>query len=200
MPNERIIKFPFPEWIGEKFTQNNNLHKIAYCVCYQKIDKRDGFGPYGFTTEKSHKIITNVFGGFFYVDDKSGTIRTATNVNTDGIYLYGEKNHEILKEYSRYFSLKTKNKIKLKKGLSIEPLLNEPVLYHAIKDGIFDSDKINTLINSGCSFFLSKFNMPEGGQVLSFFDPVVWENIKIESAKKDVEAIELNTSTQLKAW
>lgn len=200
MPYERIIKFPFPEWISEKFTQNQNLHKIPYCVCYQRIEGHEGYGPYGFTTEKSHKIITNVLGDLFYVDDKSQSIKRAMNVNIDGIYLYGKKNHEIIKEYSEYFSLKTKNKIKSKKNLPINPLPSEPVLHRGIKDGVFDSNKINILVDYDCSFFISKFNMPEGGQVLSFFDLIIWDNIKLESAKEDVEAIELNTSNQLKAW
>jgi hypothetical protein len=197
---ERVIKFPFPDWICDKFTREHKLYKTPYCVCYQQIIANNDYGPYGFSTEKSLKIIRNSFGSIFYVDDKKETIRKCDSINYDGIYLYGAEIEGLIKEYNNYFALKLKNNIKIKKGLMAEPVGHEPILYHVIKNNTFDTGKVNTLSDRGCGFFLSKFNMPEGGQILFIFDSKIWSNIKLASVKEGVDSLELNSPNELRAW
>lgn len=200
MSIERVIKFPLPIWMADNFIRAKELCTEPYCICYQRDVDNNGFGPYGFSTDKSQKIISGVFSNISHLDAERNSIKEQKNINIDGVYFYGERSNNLILEHNKFHSFKAKNKMRTKRGLSAEPLPAEPFLFNFIKDGIYDSNKLNYLIINGYNFFLSKFNTPQAGQTLCLFEPNVWHKIKLHCELNEVHTQEFNSPEQLNHW
>ncbi|MCG8708044.1 hypothetical protein JHU04_001245 [Brenneria sp. 4F2] len=122
--NERIIKFPLPDW-NKPFVSNDDLD--AYCVCYQYDVNEYGYGPYGFDTENSKKIIDKVFDDDLFQLSESGMekISNVKLMKKKGFYVYSKLSsvvslHCEVESYKKSFL-----KIKLKKTNHYHYRLNQ---------------------------------------------------------------------------
>lgn len=201
--NERLIKFPVPDW---NRVISSDLDSIAYCLCYQYDFGPNNFGPYGFNTDKSSKIIHDLFPNLFFYrknaeSDTSRLISTGT-INSKGIYLYGdtEKINLLQIELDKYYLSKKKNEMRLKKNLNPEPLPSEPVLLGLEKKSEYRSDSIRAVINSGCGLFIHHHYIPEAGDSIILFDCYLESSIKNTVLNYDVDFLEVDSIDTLKAW
>ncbi|WP_445495991.1 hypothetical protein [Photorhabdus sp. SF281] len=198
---EKLIKYPFPEW-ANVFTDVNKLIVEPYCICYQYNVTQNGYGPYGFLTDISQKIISNIFNELYFFDSTINSLKKRENINKDGIYFYGEnsENEKIMSEVYNYSHIILKNKFREKKGLPPISLPLNPVLLELYKDNLYRSEKVNELIRRDCGFIISDFYMPESGKTLIVFKPELWDEIVLLFEKEKVLFVELDSFNLLKAW
>ena len=128
--NEKLIVFPVPNW---NRIISSELDSMAYCICYQYGIDSNGFGPYGFNTEKAEKIISTTFPNLMFLEkDNEGfiSLKDTKIVQQFGIYLYGNsvKLESLKIELKNYYIEKKKNEIKFKKSLVPISLPTEPLI------------------------------------------------------------------------
>ncbi|NUU69038.1 hypothetical protein HQN64_23475 [Enterobacteriaceae bacterium BIT-l23] len=198
MITERIVKFPYEEWMGEVFFGDNDLASLPYCVCYQYYVDESDCGEFGFFTENASYILSCVFGKEISLYTSHGVKKTE-RIDINGLYLYGDSliNNDLLNSYSGFSSIELKNKLRERKGMMPVAIVEKPCLYNIQVDDRFDVLKINELINTNADFFLSRFFMPEAGQSMLIFDLSVWNEINKCASVIGVDCMELNSIDEL---
>lgn len=200
---ERIIKFPVPDW---NRVISSGLDSMACCICYQYDFKENNYGPYGFNTDLSLKIINDTFPELFFYkkcsDNGKELLTNATGIKEKGVYFYGdnEKIRSLGVELDKYYLAKKKNEIKLRRSLASEPLPPKPLLSYLSSGQVYESDIIRKIIGAGHGLFISNHYMPEAGDSLILFDPHIISSLKNNALRYGVNFFEVNSIDDLKSW
>lgn len=202
MNNEKLIKFPIPEW---NRVVSSDLDSIAYCICYQYNIDSSGFGPYGFNTVTAEKIISKTFFNLMYLeksDNGNLLLRHVENIRKHGVYLYGNNSRlEPLNiDASKYFLAKKKNELKLKKRLQQESLPPEPLILNLLNEDGYISGAINNILCMNLGIIIYHNYMPEAGQALILFDQNILSDLKSNASYYKVEFVEVSSIDKMKPW
>lgn len=200
--NEKLIVFPVPNW---NRIISSELDSIAYCICYQYGIDSNGFGPYGFNTEKAEKIISNTFPNLMFLEkDNEGfiSLKDTKIVQHFGIYLYGNsvKLESLKIELKNYYIEKKKNEIKFKKSLVPKSLPTEPLIMSLLNKDQSQNDTIKKLVNSNIGLIFCHHYMPEAGLTLILFERKILLELKKNATYYKVNFIELSSIDEMKAW
>lgn len=201
--NERLIRFFMP--VGSELI-NQPAKLPAYCVCYQYDFDLNGYGPYGFETDKSQLIIRDTFQDVYCCqEDGKGdffSVFKENNTNKKSLYLYG--NGELISaldvELKKYRLAIAKNNIKARHLLPSETLPSKPLLLDVRKDGIYQSEVLEVLIKLNCGVFIRHSYTPEAGEVFILFDESVWDEFKSNAIRQKIEILEVLSVNDLKSW
>ena len=200
--NEKLIVFPVPNW---NRIISSELDSIAYCICYQYGIDSNGFGPYGFNTEKAEKIISNTFPNLMFLEkDNEGfiSLKDTKIVQQFGIYLYGNsvKLESLKIELKNYYIEKKKNEIKFKKSLVPKSLPTEPLIMSLLNKDQAQNDTIKKLVNSNIGLIFCHHYMPEAGLTLIMFERKILLELKKNATYSKVNFVELSSIDEMKAW
>lgn len=200
--NEKLIVFPVPKW---NRIISSKLDSMAYCICYQYGIDSNGFGPYGFNTEKAEKIISNTFPNLMFLEkDNEGfiSLKDTKTVQQFGIYLYGNsvKLESLKIELKNYYIEKKKNEIKFKKSLVPISLPTEPLIMSLLNKDQAQNDTIKKLVNSNIGLIFCHHYMPEAGLTLIMFERKILLELKKNATYYKVNFIELSSIDEMKAW
>lgn len=200
--NEKLIVFPVPNW---NRIISSELDSIAYCICYQYGIDSNGFGPYGFNTEKAEKIISNTFPNLMFLEkDNEGfiSLKDTKIVQHFGIYLYGNsvKLESLKIELKNYYIEKKKNEIKFKKSLVPKSLPTEPLIMSLLNKDQAQNDTIKKLVNSNIGLIFCHHYMPEAGLTLIMFERKILLELKKNATYYKVNFVELSSIDEMKAW
>ena len=170
--NEKLIIFPVPNW---NRIISSDLDSMAYCICYQYNIDSNGFGAYGFNTEKAEKIISNTFPNLMFLEKDSKdfvSLKDTKIIQQFGIYLYGNsaKLESLKIELKNYYIEKKKNEIKFKKSLIPISLPIEPLIMSLVNKDQTQSYTIKKLVNSNIGLIFCHHYMPEAGLTLIMFE------------------------------
>ena len=200
--NEKLIVFPVPNW---NRIISSELDSIAYCICYQYGIDSNGFGPYGFNTEKAEKIISNTFPNLMFLEKDSKdfvSLKDTKTVQQFGIYLYGNsvKLESLKIELKNYYIEKKKNEIKFKKSLVPISLPTEPLIMSLLNKDQAQNDTIKKLVNSNIGLIFCHHYMPEAGLTLIMFERKILLELKKNATYYKVNFVELISIDEMKAW
>lgn len=200
--NEKLIVFPVPNW---NRIISSELDSIAYCICYQYGIDSNGFGPYGFNTEKAEKIISNTFPNLMFLEKGNEgfiSLKDTKIVQHFGIYLYGNsvKLESLKIELKNYYIEKKKNEIKFKKSLVPKSLPTEPLIMSLLNKDQAQNDTIKKLVNSNIGLIFCHHYMPEAGLTLIMFERKILLELKKNATYYKVNFIELSSIDEMKAW
>lgn len=200
--NEKLIVFPVPNW---NRIISSELDSMAYCMCYQYGIDSNGFGPYGFNTEKAEKIISNTFPNLMFLEkDNEGfiSLKDTKIVQHFGIYLYGNsvKLESLKIELKNYYIEKKKNEIKFKKSLVPKSLPTEPLIMSLLNKDQAQNDTIKKLVNSNIGLIFCHHYMPEAGLTLIMFERKILLELKKNATYYKVNFVELSSIDEIKAW
>ena len=200
--NEKLIIFPVPNW---NRIINSDLDSMAYCICYQYNIDSNGFGPYGFNTEKAEKIISNTFPNLMFLEKDSKdfvSLKDTKIIQQFGIYLYGNsaKLESLKIELKNYYIEKKKNEIKFKKSLIPIFLPIEPLIMSLVNKDQTQSYTIKKLVNSNIGLIFCHHYMPEAGLTLIMFEKKILLELKKNATHNKVNFVELSSIDEMKAW
>lgn len=200
--NEKLIVFPVPNW---NRIISSELDSMAYCICYQYGIDSNGFGPYGFNTEKAEKIISTTFPNLMFLEkDNEGfiSLKDTKTVQQFGIYLYGNsvKLESLKIELKNYYIEKKKNEIKFKKSMVPISLPTEPLIMSLLNKDQAQNDTIKKLVNSNIGLIFCHHYMPEAGLTLIMFERKILLELKKNATYYKVNFVELSSIDEMKAW
>ena len=200
--NEKLIIFPIPNW---NRIISSDLDLMAYCICYQYNIDSNGFGPYGFNTEKAEKIISNTFPNLMFLEkDSEGfvSLKDTKIIQQFGIYLYGNsaKLESLKIELKNYYIEKKKNEIKFKKSLIPISLPIEPLIMSLVNKDQTQSYTIKKLVNSNIGLIFCHHYMPEAGLTLIMFEKKTLLELIKNATHYKVNFVELSSIDEMKAW
>ena len=200
--NEKLIVFPVPNW---NRIISSELDSMAYCICYQYGIDSNGFGPYGFNTEKAEKIISTTFPNLMFLEkDNEGfiSLKDTKTVQQFGIYLYGNsvKLESLKIELKNYYIEKKKNEIKFKKSMVPISLPTEPLIMSLLNKDQTQNDTIKKLVNSNIGLIFCHHYMPEAGLTLIMFERKILLELKKNATYYKVNFVELSSIDEIKAW
>ncbi|OTP82482.1 hypothetical protein [Gilliamella apicola] len=200
--NEKLIVFPVPNW---NRIISSELDSMAYCICYQYGIDSNGFGPYGFNTEKAEKIISTTFPNLMFLEkDNEGfiSLKDTKIVQQFGIYLYGNsvKLESLKIELKNYYIEKKKNEIKFKKSMVPISLPTEPLIMSLLNKHQTQNDTIKKLVNSNIGLIFCHHYMPEAGLTLIMFERKILLELKKNATYYKVNFVELSSIDEIKAW
>ena len=200
--NEKLIVFPVPNW---NRIISSELDSMAYCICYQYGIDSNGFGPYGFNTEKAEKIISTTFPNLMFLEkDNEGfiSLKDTKIVQQFGIYLYGNsvKLESLKIELKNYYIEKKKNEIKFKKSMVPISLPTEPLIMSLLNKDQAQNDTIKKLVNSNIGLIFCHHYMPEAGLTLIMFEKKILLELKKNATYYKVNFVELSSIDEMKAW
>jgi len=98
---ERVIRFPLPKY-EDVFDSLENLKIKPYCVCYQHDVNENGYGPYGFHTEKSKRLLEDVFGKIVGLTE-ARRMNFYGNLDEINTYIIEKKNYQNVKKKTYYW-------------------------------------------------------------------------------------------------
>ena len=200
--NEKLIIFPVPNW---NRIISSDLDSMAYCICYQYNIDSNGFGAYGFNTEKAEKIISNTFPNLMFLEKDSKdfvSLKDTKIIQQFGIYLYGNsaKLESLKIELKNYYIEKKKNEIKFKKSLIPIFLPIEPLIMSLVNKDQTQSYTIKKLVNSNIGLIFCHHYMPEAGLTLIMFERKILLELKKNATYYKVNFVELSSIDEMKAW
>lgn len=200
--NEKLIIFPVPNW---NRIISSDLDSMAYCICYQYNIDSNGFGAYGFNTEKAEKIISNTFPNLMFLEKDSKdfvSLKDTKIIQQFGIYLYGNsaKLESLKIELKNYYIEKKKNEIKFKKSLIPISLPIEPLIMSLVNKDQTQSYTIKKLVNSNIGLIFCHHYMPEAGLTLIMFEKKILLELKKNATHNKVNFVELSSIDEMKAW
>ena len=200
--NEKLIIFPVPNW---NRIISSDLDSMAYCICYQYNIDSNGFGAYGFNTEKAEKIISNTFPNLMFLEKDSKdfvSLKDTKIIQQFGIYLYGNsaKLESLKIELKNYYIEKKKNEIKFKKSLIPIFLPIEPLIMSLVNKDQTQSYTIKKLVNSNIGLIFCHHYMPEAGLTLIMFEKKILLELKKNATHNKVNFVELSSIDEMKAW
>ncbi|MFJ0492296.1 hypothetical protein [Citrobacter werkmanii] len=198
--NEKLIKFPISEWMLKANGFTKELPSSTYCVCYQYDIDDNGFGPYGFSTIASDKLLSFLFSNILFFDKSKNKLDFCSNIDKRGVYFYGNKIGEIERQINEHSKLILKNKLKINKGLAEEVHAEKPLLFELYSDNKIEVDVVNEFISNKFDFLFNYFFTPMAGQTLILFNNEIW-NKAVEYCKDNkIHTQEVCSIDDLKAW
>ncbi|MGD8164541.1 hypothetical protein [Pantoea sp. FN0307] len=194
--NERLIKFPVPNW---NRVTSKKFDDFFICLGYQYDFDGDFYGPYGFDTPASQDIMHSVIKSPYYYDDITNKFILSNTLKKKGVYFFdGFKN--LKDEVENYQLCLKKNEIKIKKGLDSDELPAKPLLMQAINNGEFEDSLILKMMSDEIGFFIVNHYSPEAGQTILIpseeFCGFFFEAAKIYN----VQVVEVESINSLKPW
>lgn len=198
---EKLIKFPISEWIVQSGRFKAYLPSTAYCICYQYNIESNGYGPYGFLTEKSERLLSFLFTNLIFFSKEGKTLDACSTLSRSGVYFYGNNNDRMNKQLAEYRKMLLKNKLRANKGLLEEASPEKPILLNLYdNDGGIKVSVINSLIKEGYQFLFNCFFTPVSGESMIIFDYKIW-NRAIEYCKNNgIDFQEVDSVDNLKEW
>lgn len=199
---EKIIKFPLPQY-NEIFNVKEELIKKPFCICYQYDINENGYGPYGFNTNKSLTLLKKTFESLhIYVDGKIQKMNDSIAAFKNAIYLYNSENAvELLSKEINNYSIMVKKKEIFRRNQKEDIKLPEkPIILDVIKNDLFDVQILNQLLDKNINLFLTKYYAPEAGNSLVLFDDDIISIVQNISKELGVEYCEVTSINELKPW
>ncbi|MEO3988796.1 hypothetical protein [Pseudocitrobacter cyperus] len=198
--NEKLIKFPISEWMLKASGFTKELPSSTYCVCYQYDIDGNGFGPYGFSTIASDKLLSFLFSNIVFFDKNKNKLDLCSKLDKRGVYFYGNKIGEIDKKINEYNKLMLKNKLKISRGLPEEAHTEKPLLFELYSDNKIKVGVVNEIINNKFDFLFNFVFTPMAGQTLILFSDEIWSKA-IEYCKgNNIDTQEVGSIDNLNAW
>ncbi|EOH6334077.1 MULTISPECIES: hypothetical protein [Citrobacter] len=198
---ERLIKFPISEWMVQSGRFKTDLPSVAYCICYQYNIDSNGYGPYGFLTERSDRLLSILFTNLMFFSKEGKTLDACSTLSKNGVYFYGNNNDRMNKQLVEYRKVLLKNKLRTNKGLLEETCPEKPILLNLYNDyGGIEVSVINSLIEEGYHFLFDCFFTPVAGKSIIVFDCNIWDRA-IEYCKNNgIDFQEVDSVDNLKEW
>lgn len=195
---ERVIIYPL---LRTDLFSNAEAASAALCICYQYEINEHGYGPYGFDTEKSKKLLSSVFDELFFLDVNKAAINSVDEIGDRGLYFFGNSPRlQVLREELRAYKV-GKTKARLLRGSGIDsPSIDEPKILSVMSASEIDSEFLESLSKVSISFFIRSFFMPVGNDTLIVFDSEIVEKIKAHAFIEDVEVFEVDSVEKLACW
>lgn len=194
--NERIIKFPVPNWnkiISDKFDN------IITCVCYQYHFDINFHGPYGFDSPTAQKIINDFIKGASFYDATDKRLCKANSINRKGLYIFPQDG-TIDKEIENYAITSKKNELRKKRGLAVNDTPEKPILFNITDERKIPDSVISYLICEDIPFFIVNHYMPEAGNSILFFTEKLAECFLNHAKKRGIVVYTVETINSLKSW
>lgn len=197
---ERLIKFPLSDWIADISKFSGHLPSCAYCICYQFAWNEGDYGPYGFSSDSSKKLLSFLFNELHFYNQISISLQPALSPGNSGLYFYGpnvgELNRLIVEYKKEALKRKLKSHVTHQPDLSIEV----PELINMYINDKVSTDVLTRLIKSNYSFFFSCFLTPMAGQTFIFFDMDIWDKAKSFCVQNGIEFFEADSVNELTSW
>lgn len=198
---EKLIKFPISEWIVQSGHFKTDLPSEAYCICYQYNIDNNGYGPYGFLTEKSKGLLSFLFTNLMCFNKEGQSLDACSALSRNGFYFYGNNNEKVNKQLAEYRKMLLKNKLRTNKGLPEEVFPEKPELLNLYDDyGGVDVSVINSLIKKGYQFLFYWFLTPVAGGSVIVFDGNLWDRTVEYCKKNGIDFQEVDSVDNLKEW
>ena len=198
---EKLIKFPISEWIIQSGHFKTDLPSEAYCICYQYNIDSNGYGPYGFLTEKSEGLLSFLFNNLMCFNQEDKTLDVCSTLSRNGVYFYGNNNEQVHKQLADYRRMLLKNKLRANKGLPEEVFPEKPDLLNLYDDyGGVEVSVINSLIEKGYQFLFYRFFTPVAGGGVILFDCNVWDRAIEYCNSNGISFQEVDSVDNLKEW
>lgn len=194
---ETLISFPAPKWgafLSEKIK--------PFCICYQENPDLNGYGAYGFTTEKSKLLFSNLFENIKYINPNDARIQDVSWPGENGIYIYGKSNAIDGIEKSILEAKKNNLKRRLLKSAPAESQSNEECnIINIISDSQRNPMGLIVELRLRCiDFFVRKFCTPEGGDVFLIYSNEKMKEIINFCEMEKVSLVFLESMEELKPW
>ncbi|WP_326899435.1 hypothetical protein P8F81_14625 [Kosakonia cowanii] len=194
---ERLIKFPLSDWIAGINKFPAHLPTCAYCICYQYDWNEAKYGPYGFTSASSKKLLSFLFHELHFYNQNSLSLQPVLTPGNSGLYFYGESVEEFNRRVVEYKKEKLKRKLKSElPGLSIEA---SEIINIYKKDNV-SAVFLTHLVKNNYSFFFSCFLTPMAGQTFILFDNAIWEKGKSFCQQSGIQVYEADSVNELTSW
>lgn len=201
---ERIIEYPLQQNCVVEISTTDPALPEGYCICYQYDVTPDGYGPYGFETEKAKTLLHQIFEPLIYWNNTRQKLIDTTIPQGSGLFLKKDQVYVKYLEYelSNYYQKTAIRKLreKYKKHTSAKTTYTAPLLQSISQDGKIPASVISNLIENECEFFLGEIEINTGGLHLAFFDVATKEKIKIHAKAIGVDYHVLKSIEELKAW
>lgn len=198
--NEKLIKFPMSEWMIQSGGFTKVLPQSAYCICYQYNIDDNGFGPYGFSTTRSDRLLSFLFPNIAFFYKNENKLESSSKIDKRGVYFYGNNNGEIDKKTKEYNKLILKNKFRANKGLPEETLVEKPPLLELYSGNTIKVNVVNELIKNNFHFLFNCFFTPMAGQTLILFNHDVWVKATEYCKDNKICVQEVNLIDDLNSW
>lgn len=196
MNNERLIKFPLPNW--------NRITPVSFdglikCFCYQYDVSDSLHGPYGFDTKLSLEILHRAFRNAYYFDCNEKKISEAIFLKKNGLYFY-DNFTPLINEFNLYQLAVKKNEYKIKKGMIPDNLPLKPDIVDANEEVIISERLISKLIREKVGFFIVNHYSPEAGQSILVFSEDLCVKLCEAAKKYNVNMEVVSSINDLKPW
>lgn len=198
--NEKLIKFPISEWMLKASGFTKELPSSTYCICYQYDIDGNGFGPYGFSTIASDKLLSFLFSNIVFFDKSKNKLDLCSKIDRRGIYFYGDKTGEIDRKINKYNKLTLKNKLKINKGLPEDAHAEKPLLFELYSDNKIEVGVVKEIINNKFDFLFNFFFTPMAGQTLILFNEDIWGKAIGYCKDNNINTQVVGSIDNLKAW
>lgn len=199
---ERIIKFPLPDYI--KIVDNFDALKIKpYCICYQYNVDNMGYGPYGFETDFSEKILNHIWASV-EIWDKERIIPLKSFQQKRGDIFFTKKTKELeleINNVKKYQLIKKKNTLLNKKDKQTISINNKPILLDLFNENrLLKTSSLNYLLNLNIYFYIRRFYSPEAGDTFIIFENNVLDKIIRFTKNSLCNFLEISSINNLKPW
>lgn len=198
---ERVLRFPLPKWnnplCGDLIVARN-----PYCVCYQYSVDPEGYGPYGFGTQRAREIIRAVFGDLQFWSVNAMDLIRRDLPTESGVYFYDDPPfiEKLRSQLSAYRLGQTKKTILEKRGQTIDSLSSPPALVTLCTEKGLDGLAMSHLLRESSCLFIRHFYSPEAGDTLILFDEGPFNRLKAAAAHLAVEVSEADAIENMKPW
>lgn len=193
--NERIIKFPVPDW---KRLFSKEFDKITTCFCYQYDIDENFYGPYGFDSSIAKEIINDFISEFLFYDVIERKLINVKNVYRNGLYVSSDGN-PLGNEIESYSMAVKKNELRKRKGLN-EAEVKKPILLSMDSECKIPDKVIFHLINNHIPFLIVNGYMPEAGKSIMIFSDEVVKRFFDIVRKYNVDICEVDNIDLMKSW
>ena len=197
--SEKIIKLPISEWIIQSAGFKTDLPPSTYCICYQYNINENGYGPYGFATEKSKGLLSFLFTDLMFFNKEKKSIDFCSVISTRGLYFYGS-NKLISQELNEYRKKILKNKLKFKREMLEEVEPEKPEILSLYNNEQIETSVLKFFFKKECLFLFKCFLTPIAGDTLIVFDPEIWRKATEYCNNNSIETQSSNSIDDLKEW
>lgn len=193
---ERLIKIPVPPF---NLVTTSILDFDSFCLSYQYDIDENGFGPYGFNTNKAESFLRLMFPEVYYFDEMRDILIKKEKINDYGLYFF-DKYEFVKSENEKYRLLIKKNEILSRKGIEIKNIESSPLLWDINKDDKIKSEVIYELNKLDCGFFIVNNYIPEAGKSLIFANEKSLIKIKKVAGILEIDFNDFDSINELKPW
>ena len=152
---DQIIEFPIsPSEMFEGAIDQNN----GFCISYQYDMDENGYGPYGFRTERMIKLLGKILCPALRWDATRKRLVEMLFPLSAGVYflenqLYVEELKDALRDYERSCKLSSL-RLKYKKSQQVEIGSVEPSIFMVSSERKMPAALVNELLRNKCLFLL----------------------------------------------